>query len=36
MPDVRPRIIPGVSHLSDLDNSGDFGRVIIRFSEIAR
>jgi pimeloyl-ACP methyl ester carboxylesterase len=36
MPDVRARIIPGASHLSNLDNSEDFDRVIIRFSEIAR
>jgi pimeloyl-ACP methyl ester carboxylesterase len=36
MPDVRARIIPGASHLSNLDNPEDFDRAIIRLLEIAR
>src|SRR5437870_2065768 len=31
MPDVRARIIPGASNLSDLDNPENFDRAIIRF-----
>jgi hypothetical protein len=36
MPDVRARIISGAGHLSTLDNSEDFDRVIMRFLEIAQ